>query len=312
MTVFNSYSIGTVGVVNGETNVDGSGTLWSGINARPGDDLVLDGHTVIILDVISETELLIDPWPYDTVAPGASYKIVWRSPLRYAGGTAMADVDAMIAKLNAFGPIYDVTTGVTTLPNTTFSDDEFTGALVTPGGIGLQGRLNSQYDHDPAEGLGAVNVKGSYGGGYSLKDGSNFVTFYLEAAGAILNIGFGAEGAVTSKFKFYNNGFLLTSVIATATPVTITAATYSQALTDSSLICNRAGTVTLTLFDPGDCPGLWLHIKTIQAQAVVCSVSGVVPIASDVAGTAILPATDGAWCILQSDGNNWITIARGT
>lgn len=26
-------------------------------------------------------------------------------------------------------------------------------------------------------------------------------------------------------------------------------------------------------------------------------------------GTAILPATDGAWCILKSDGTNWQTIA---
>jgi hypothetical protein len=37
-----------------------------------------------------------------------------------------------------------------------------------------------------------------------------------------------------------------------------------------------------------------------------------VPINGTAAGTAILPATDGAWAMLQSDGTNWIVMARGT
>lgn len=31
-----------------------------------------------------------------------------------------------------------------------------------------------------------------------------------------------------------------------------------------------------------------------------------------VAGTAILPATDGAWALLKSDGTNWVIMQRGT
>lgn len=109
MTIFNSYSIGTASVVLGGTIVTGSGTLWSGINAKPGDDLVLDGHTVVIMDVIDTTHLQIEPWPYASVptgvSPAAPYKIIWRSPIRYAGGQAMADVDSLITTLtNAIFP----------------------------------------------------------------------------------------------------------------------------------------------------------------------------------------------------------------
>jgi hypothetical protein len=104
MTVFNSYSIGTVSVGAGATTVVGVGTLWSGINARPGDDIVIAGHTVVVMDVVDTTHITIDAWPYAAVAAGSAYKIIWRSPLRYAGGQAMADVDSMIASLS--NPIF--------------------------------------------------------------------------------------------------------------------------------------------------------------------------------------------------------------
>jgi hypothetical protein len=46
--------------------------------------------------------------------------------------------------------------------------------------------------------------------------------------------------------------------------------------------------------------------KTITANTVVSASSNVVPLAGGSAGTAILPATDGAWATLVSDGTNWI------
>lgn len=114
MTVFNTYSVGTAGVVNGSSVINGAGTLWSGINVRPGDDIELDGHTVVILDVLSATQLQISPWPYASVpvsaSPASPYKIIWRSPLRYAGGQAMADVDALISSLS--NPLFTGNVGV--------------------------------------------------------------------------------------------------------------------------------------------------------------------------------------------------------
>jgi hypothetical protein len=78
------------------------------------------------------------------------------------------------------------------------------------------------------------------------------------------------------------------------------------------LICNKAGTTTVTLPDPTAHPGRVLELKTIQAQLVVSASSNVVPIEGGAAGTAILPATDGAWATLVSDGTSWITMKRGT
>jgi hypothetical protein len=79
----------------------------------------------------------------------------------------------------------------------------------------------------------------------------------------------------------------------------------------NSVIANYAGTVTLVLPNPALYFGLVLNVRTITANAVVADASVVVPITGGAAGTAILPATAGAWATLQSDGINWITMAKG-
>lgn len=84
---------------------------------------------------------------------------------------------------------------------------------------------------------------------------------------------------------------------------------YTVLTTDHVVINNRAATNTLTLPAAASFTGRELFIKTIQAQLVNSASSNVVPLTSAAAGTAILPATDGAWCVLKSDGTNWITIA---
>lgn len=95
-------------------------------------------------------------------------------------------------------------------------------------------------------------------------------------------------------------------------PNTQTGATYTMLPTDASIIANQAGTLTLTLQDASNYPGFILYIKTITASAVVSDASNVVAITGGAAGTAILPATSGAWAMLQSDGVDWITMMRGT
>jgi hypothetical protein len=81
---------------------------------------------------------------------------------------------------------------------------------------------------------------------------------------------------------------------------------------DSSLVFNGSGTITLTLPAPGSNPGRWLYLKTIAAFTVVSASSNVKPITSNSAGTAILPATSGAWASLQSEGSSWVVMSRGT
>lgn len=102
MTDFPSYAYGTVTVAANGTTVTGADTLWSGVNARAGDDITIDGHTVIIVDVTDETTLTIDAWPYDAVT-GGDYKITQRSPLRFVGGIARADLTQLLATLKAKG-----------------------------------------------------------------------------------------------------------------------------------------------------------------------------------------------------------------
>lgn len=108
------------------------------------------------------------------------------------------------------------------------------------------------------------------------------------------------------------NSGQLSGAVGTSIPVTKTGASSSMGVQDSSLIINNAGTHTLTLQNPsGTNAGRWLTIKTVTANAVISASSNVVPRITAAAGTAILPATSGAWASLQSDGTNWI-IMSGT
>lgn len=92
---------------------------------------------------------------------------------------------------------------------------------------------------------------------------------------------------------------------------TTTAADYTVLGTDLSIICNRAGTITLTLAAASATPGRRIRVKTLQAQAVVSASANVVPLASGIAGTAILAATAGEWAELVSDGTNWVVMQAG-
>ena len=141
-----------------------------------------------------------------------------------------------------------------------------------------------------------------------------------------------ADGGLTMQQGFNRGLAGNVSAFATPTPTTITTATYNfganvNALYSTSFIANFAGTVTITFRPANETTytgnnvftgvsttntGRWLYIKTVTANAVVSSASDVVPITGGAAGTAILPATAGAWAMLQSDGTNWIVMARGT
>jgi hypothetical protein len=76
-------------------------------------------------------------------------------------------------------------------------------------------------------------------------------------------------------------------------------------------IFNRGAAQVVNMPDPASYQGRVLNFKNIQAQAVDSAASNIVPIDSATPGTAILPATDGAWAELISDGTNWIIMQRG-
>lgn len=110
-------------------------------------------------------------------------------------------------------------------------------------------------------------------------------------------------GTATPTAKLQVNGSF-----ALAAPVTVTT-DYTVAATATFVISNRGATNTLTLPAAASNTGRMLFIVTIQAFTVVSASSNVVPRTGGSAGTAILPATDGAWTMLVSDGTNWISVA---
>lgn len=89
--------------------------------------------------------------------------------------------------------------------------------------------------------------------------------------------------------------------------VTVTGATYTIQPTDTHIIANYAGTVTLTFPAASISNGRLLSIKTIQAQAVSsASATNILPCASATPTSGVLAATAGKWAELFSDGNYWI------
>lgn len=76
-------------------------------------------------------------------------------------------------------------------------------------------------------------------------------------------------------------------------------------------IFNRGAAQVVNMPSPASFPGRVLNFKNIQAQTVDSAASNIVPIDSATPGTAILPAVDGAWAELISDGTNWIIMQRG-
>lgn len=102
MTALASYSTGTVSVAAGGTSVTGADTIWSGVNARPGDILQIGNYQTIISDVVDTGTLTIPPWG-GGAQTAVAYKIWQVSPQRFAGAQAMADVLTLVAALNTEG-----------------------------------------------------------------------------------------------------------------------------------------------------------------------------------------------------------------
>lgn len=92
------------------------------------------------------------------------------------------------------------------------------------------------------------------------------------------------------------------------TAPTVQTANYTVLPRDSTIICNKSSSLTLTLPTASSYTGRWLYVKTIQAQTVVSATSNVRPSTSQTAGTAILAATAGKWAALQSDGTDWVVM----
>jgi hypothetical protein len=101
------------------------------------------------------------------------------------------------------------------------------------------------------------------------------------------------------------NGGTGTSSTTIATKV----ADFALAATEAWVINNKSGSAcTVTLPAASLWGGRAVGFKNLQAQALVSASSNVAPIGSATPGTAILPATVGAWATLVSNGTNWVVM----
>lgn len=88
-------------------------------------------------------------------------------------------------------------------------------------------------------------------------------------------------------------------------PVTKTTS-FTLGDTENFVVCNGAGSITVTFPTAAASTGRIVWIKTIAAQTVVSASSNVLPIGSATPGTAILAASAGANAMLVCDGTNWV------
>jgi hypothetical protein len=111
---------------------------------------------------------------------------------------------------------------------------------------------------------------------------------------------------VTNVLSVLNGG----TGLSTRPTVATKTADFLLADTEGWIINNKSGsTCTVTLPAASAWAGRAVTFKNLQAQTLVSASSNVVPIGSDTPGTAILPATVGAWATLVSDGTDWVVMA---
>lgn len=108
---------------------------------------------------------------------------------------------------------------------------------------------------------------------------------------------------VTGVLPIANGGTGLSARPSVATKT----ADFTLADTEGWVINNKSGSsCVVTLPAASSWGGRSVTFKNLQAQTLVSASSDVAPIGSATPGTAILPASVGAWATLVSDGINWV------
>lgn len=135
----------------------------------------------------------------------------------------------------------------------------------------------------------------------------------LVLGGTLVNVDIGGQTVGNFNLSTRAMGVLPTvhggSGMAVSTIATKTA-DFTVASTEGWVISNKTGsTCVVTLPDARLWGGRAVTFKNLQTETVVSASSNVAPIGSATPGTAILPATVGAWATLVSDGTNWVVMA---
>ncbi len=90
---------------------------------------------------------------------------------------------------------------------------------------------------------------------------------------------------------------------------TYTLPTLASSIFTNPTIVNTANLTVVLPTPSGTFAGFQYLFMTQDAHSITASTSVVVPLGSTTAGTAILPATAGKWCIICCDSTNWVIVA---
>lgn len=165
--------------------------------------------------------------------------------------------------------------------NTTGTASNVTGTVaVANGGTGASA-LTANY-HLKGNGSSAITASSS---------------LYEDGSGNIIVAGTTAYAKTT-----------LNGSIAHQVPVYTSSTSYSVGINDYLVIYTSGSTVSVTLPSASGSSGRILKFKNTGGGAINSASSNVAPLVGAV-GTAILAATVGKWCELQSDGTNWVILA---
>jgi hypothetical protein len=133
---FPSYATGTVSVTAGGTVVTGVGTLWTSTNVQPGDEILIAGREVVVMDFTDATHLVINPWQGTTVS-GVAYKVIQSSLFRGRLTQTMAEVSEIVATMTTDG-FYVFVPSVATVPNPSYGKEGQFALQATTGKLWLK------------------------------------------------------------------------------------------------------------------------------------------------------------------------------
>lgn len=141
-------------------------------------------------------------------------------------------------------------------------------------------------------------------------------TSFRTVSGALATSIVGCQSvlATTSHFTNGGSGTLVSGCAGIADQngaIANKTADFSVSTSEKWLTLNKASTCVVTLPTASASAAREIWVKNEVAQLLNSASSNVVPKTGGAAGTAILPATDGAWACLVSDGTNWIIMSSG-
>jgi hypothetical protein len=299
------------------------------INFNNGDVLIT--HAADALQFSGGTGYTFDSFVRPAANDGATLgagTIAWSDLFLAEGGVINWDNGDLT--LTQAGNLLTIAGGVVSITDTTAASSKVTGALIVAGGLGVSGSIfGNNFIMDSASGDAIFQTNAGAGGagdisGQLMRRGGNnkwqllnnlaggnsdeFTIRQATAGTVVMQVSFTAPHNVSWPSGAAHS---ITGNFGRGNPVTKTG-DFTVATTENWIIVNNGATTTVTMPSAASFPGREIYMKTIQAQLVNSNASNVVPNTTGTAGTAILPATDGAWCTMVSDGTNWIRMASST